>query len=188
MDNKLSIRFSEGKPKSILFAPLNKCKKLRKLNISYGLLKIKQSSEVIYPGCILDKSLSGEPIALNVVSKVNTRLKLLYRKNKFLTPQLRRLLYNPLIQPHFDYACSVWYPNLNKKFKTKLQTFQNKCIRFYLQLDNRALVGITEFRRINWLPVDYRYRQCLAANAFKFSDDRCPLYMKDVFDNQLYLS
>ena len=72
-------------------------------------------------------------------------------------------------------------PNL-QKFKTKLQTLQNKCVSFYLQLDNRAHVGITEFKKINWLPVDYRFRQCLAANVFKFFDDKCPLHMKDVFD------
>ena len=48
VDNKFSILFSEDKTKSIIFAPWNKCKKLRKLNISYGLLKIKQYSEIIY--------------------------------------------------------------------------------------------------------------------------------------------
>ena len=154
VDNKFSIHFGEDKTKSILFAPLNKCKKLCKLNISYGSLKIKQYSEVTYLGCILDESLSGESMALNVVSKINTRLKFLYRKGKFLSPQLRRLLCNALIQPHFDYACSVWYPNLNKKFKTKLQTLQNKCVRFCLQLDNKAHAGITEFKQINWLPVN----------------------------------
>ena len=78
VDNKLSIHFGEDKTKSILFAPLNKCKKLRKLNISYGSLKIKQYSEVTYLGFILNESLSGESMALNVVSKVNTRLKFLY--------------------------------------------------------------------------------------------------------------
>ena len=114
--------FGEDKTKSILFAPLNKYKKLCKINISYGSLKIKQYSEVTYLGCILDESLSGESMALNVVSKINIRLKFFYRKGKFLSPQLRRLLCNALIQPHFDYACSVWFPNLNKKFKTKLQT------------------------------------------------------------------
>ena len=50
VDNKLSIHFGEDKTKSILFASLNKCKKLRKLNISYGSLKIKQDSEVTYLG------------------------------------------------------------------------------------------------------------------------------------------
>ena len=83
VDNKLSIHFGEDKTKSIFFAPLNKCKKLRKLNISHGSWKIKQYSEVTYLGCILDESLSGESMALNVVSKINTRLKSLYRKNNF---------------------------------------------------------------------------------------------------------
>ena len=120
VDNKLSIHFGEDKTKSILFAPSNKCKKIRKLNISYGSLKIKQYSEVTYLVCILDESLSGESMAVNVASKINTPLKCLYRKNKFLSPQLRRLLCNALIQPHFDYVCSVCYPNPNKKAKTKL--------------------------------------------------------------------
>ena len=91
------------------------------------------------------------------------------------------------MQPHFDYACSVWYRNLNKKIKTKLQTLRNKCVHFRLQLDNKAHVGITEFKHINWLPINYRFRRCLAANVFKFFDDKCPVYMKDVF-NKLNLN
>ena len=91
------------------------------------------------------------------------------------------------MQPHFDYACSVWYRNLNKKIKTKLQTLRNKCVRFRLQLDNKTHIGITEFKHINWLPVNYRFRRCLAANVFKFFNDKCPVYMKDVF-NKLNLN
>ena len=51
--------------------------------------------------------MSGEPIALKVVSKISGKLKFLYRKNKFLTPELRRMLCNALIQSHFDYACTA---------------------------------------------------------------------------------
>ena len=80
-------------------------------------MKVKQYSEIIYLLCILDESLSRESMALNVVSKINTRLKFLYRKNKFLSPQSRRLLCNAHTQPHFDYACSIWYPNLNNHLK-----------------------------------------------------------------------
>ena len=49
--------------------------------------------------------MSGESMANKVMSKVNVRLKFLHQKNKYLTPNLRRLLCNALIQPHFDYAC-----------------------------------------------------------------------------------
>ena len=65
----------------------------------------------------MDETMSGEPMALKVINKINGKLKFLYRKNSFLTPGLRRMLCNALIQPHFDYACSVWYPNLNAKLK-----------------------------------------------------------------------
>ena len=65
--------FGEDKTKSILFAASNKYKKLCKINISYGSLKVKQYSEVTYLGCTLDESLSltGESMALNVVFKIS---------------------------------------------------------------------------------------------------------------------
>ena len=64
-------------------------------------------------------------MALKVINKINSRLKFLHRKNKFLTPVLSRLLFNALIQPHFDYASSAWYPNLTQKMKNKFQIMQN---------------------------------------------------------------
>ena len=88
-------------------------------------------------------------MGLLVLKKLNSKLKFLYRKNKFLSPPLRRLLCNAIIQPHFDYACIAWFPNLNQSIKNKLQTFQNKCIRFCLQLGNRTHIGIDEFKEIN---------------------------------------
>ena len=60
-------------------------------------------------------------MSLKVVNKINRKLKFLYRKNRFLRPELRRMLYNALIQPHFDYACPAWYPNLTEKIKKKKQ-------------------------------------------------------------------
>ena len=120
-------------------------------------------------------------MALSVLNKVNLKLKFLYRKNRFLTPALRRLLCNALIQPHFDYACSAWYPNLNKALKNKLQTAQNKCIRFCLLLGNRDHIGINELEKINWLNINDRFEQCIAVSVFKFFNDQCPAYMSDVF-------
>ena len=74
--------------------------------------------------------MSGESMANKVISKVNARLKFLHRKNKYLTPNLRRLLCNALIQPHFDYACSAWYPNLSKKTKTQNSNFAKQMHSF----------------------------------------------------------
>ena len=117
VDNKLSIHFSEDKTKSILFACQCKIRAIKNLNIKYQDIEIKQHSQVTYLGCIMDETMSGEPLALKVINKTSAKLKFLYQKISFLTPGLRRILCYALIQPHFDYACSAWYPNLNAKLK-----------------------------------------------------------------------
>ena len=181
LDNKLSIHFGEDKTKSILFASKMKVKKLDKLDITYKGIKIKQHSKVEYLGCVLDETLNGESMALHILNKVNTKLKFLYRKNKFLSPALRRLLCNAIIQPHFDYACSAWFPNVNLALKKKLQTTQNKCIRFCLQLGNRDHIGAKQFEEINWLNINDRFEQCVSVSIFKYFSNNSPLYMSEIF-------
>ena len=114
VDTKSSIHFGDDKTKSIPFASKQRAKNIRKLNIRYKEVNIKQQAQVTYLECLLDETMSGEPMALKVVNKINGILKFLYRANKFLTPELRRMLCNVLIQPHFDYASTAWYPNLTK--------------------------------------------------------------------------
>ena len=77
-------------------------KNIRQLNIKYKDINIKQHSEVTYLGCMLDKMMLGEPMALKVLNKINGKLKFLYRKNRYLSPELQRMLCSVLIQPHFD--------------------------------------------------------------------------------------
>ena len=121
-------------------------------------------------------------MALKVINTINSRLRFLYRINRFLSLPHCRLLCNSLIQPHFDYACSAWYPNLNKILKSKLQIIQNKCIRFCLNLNNRVHMGQKEFKQINWLPVNNHFKQIIRSiiKLFKFCNNMSLPYMNDV--------
>ena len=144
-------------------------KLVEKLDRRYKDIKIKQYKHVNYLGCMLDESMSGETMALRVTAKINSRLKFLCRKKRFLDVSLRRLPCIALIQPHFDYACtSAWYPNLSKKLKDKLQVTQNKCIRFCLKLKSREHISNENFHKMNWLPINQRFRQCVThSDLFK---------------------
>ena len=97
VDNKLSIHFGEDKTKSILFSSKRNLKLAEELDIRYKDIKIKQYKYVNYLGCMLDESMSGERMALRVIEKINSRLKLLYQKNRFLEVPFPRLLCNALI-------------------------------------------------------------------------------------------
>ena len=73
-------------------------------------INIRQYHTVTYLGCLFIETLSGESMALKIINKINSRHRFLHRKNGFLSPPLHRLLCDSLRQPHFDYACSAWYP------------------------------------------------------------------------------
>ena len=122
-------------------------------------------------------------MATHVINKVNSRLRFLYRQNKFLDIPLHRLLCNALIQPFFDYACNAWYPNLHKKLEKRLQDAQNKCIRFCLKLGDRISVKINEFEKINRLPIHDRVNQCTLSFMYKFHANNAPGYMNEVFSH-----
>ena len=136
-----------------------------------------------YLGCVVDETISGEPMALKFINKINGKSKFIYRKNSFLTPELRRMQCNALIQPYFDYSCSAWYCNLNVKYKKKkLQITQNKCIRFCLKLDKIHHISEEDFKTISWLSVDQRVQQSLNVTVFKCVNNACLYYMKEVFE------
>ena len=198
------------------------CSVLRIPNVKHFCLSpdiIKQHSRVTYLGCILDNILSGEDMAAKVLNTVNNGLKFLYRKQKFLSLSLRRLLCNALTVtvhssfvptfhffkkyvafctgfnlltlifmlpyiimdvPIFDYACAAWYPLLNKRQSKRIQIAQNKCIRYCLNLDNKAHIGTNEFLKINWLPTKKRVEQCICVNVFKFFNQMSPQYTAEI--------
>jgi len=55
---------------------------------------------------------------------------------QYLTQHTNTLLVMSLIQCHYDYACCIWHKGLYKVLKNKLQTTQNKLIRFVLDLES----------------------------------------------------
>ena len=72
-----------GMTKSILFASKFKKKNIKKLNTKYGDMQIKQHFKVKCLRCLMDEGMFGETMSLNVIHKLNNKLKLLYCKNVF---------------------------------------------------------------------------------------------------------
>ena len=124
ISNKLSLHL--GKTESILFGSKQRLKSQSQLNIKYNEYSIESKTSVKYLGATLDQSLSFETMARSVIQKSNARLKNVYRKSQYLTQHTKKLLIVSLIQCHFDYASSVWFPSLTQDLKHKLQVTQNK--------------------------------------------------------------
>ena len=100
-----------------------------------------------------------------------------YKQNKCETKiplnKLRRMLFNALIQSHFDYACSAWYQNLTEKKRKWKLLIQYK---LYKQ------ISLTEFSSIYWLPTSERVHQYESAVTFKFVNSNCPFYLNEILE------
>ncbi|CAL4126382.1 unnamed protein product, partial [Meganyctiphanes norvegica] len=117
IDNKLSLHL--GKTEAIIFGSKRKLSKIKSFEVKSGDVVINNVNKVKYLGLQIDNTLAGENIVMSIVKKVNSRLKFLYRYSDRLNFAARKTLCTALIQCHFDYSCSSWYPSLGKTLKKK---------------------------------------------------------------------
>jgi calcineurin-like phosphoesterase family protein len=97
----------------MLFGPKRKIRQIKNFYVKCYEHVITSTEVVKYLGVHIDKYLNFENIVSNIVSKVNGRLKFLYRNAKCLDPRSRKTLFETaLIQCYFDYSCSSWYSGL----------------------------------------------------------------------------
>ena len=134
-----------------------------------------------YLGVDLEQTLSGTAIVENILKKVNSRLKFLYRQAKYLNTRSRKLSTSALILCHFEYACSAWYSGIQKTMKHKRQILQNKTMRLALDLSPRTHLDITHFLKMQWLPVDVRVEQLNLNIMHRIVHGGAPCYLTESF-------
>ena len=170
-----------GKTEAILFGSKRKLKSAPVLDINCSGNKLENKTSVKYLGIELDQNLSGDCVAKSAISKIDKKLKFLYRNTKSFDLKTKRLLVSALIQCHFDYACSSWYSGISKYCKSKLQIMQNKSIRYMLNLSPRSHIGIQEFKKVDMLPVELRVKQLKLNHIFNVVHNSAPNYLSISF-------
>ena len=116
----------------------------------------------------------------SVIKKVNDKLKFLYRKSAFFDTNERKLLCSAWVNPHFEYACNAWYRSVNAKVKHKLQTAQNKMIRYLLNYGCRRHIGFSDFKKSNCLDINARVDYMSLNLMFNIFNNVAPSYMCDI--------
>merc|ERR1712055_984414 len=166
-----------GKTESIFFGSKKKFKNIESFEVRCGEEIIKHVNSVKYLGVQIDDNLGGSSIVSDLIRKVNNRLKFLYRYKNLLNFNSRKTLCTALIQCHFDYSCSSWFPGINKGLSDKLQVLQNRMIRFILNLNCRHHIGYKELKEAGFLKVSERVKQLKLGHIFRIKNKTCPSYM-----------
>jgi hypothetical protein len=179
VDNKLSLHL--GKTECILFGTKRKLAKIDKFNICCNGHTIESQNSVKYLGSVIDNDLSATSVVNNIVKKVNSKLKFLYRQRHCLNMNMRKTLCNSLVQCHFDYASSSWYSGISKKLKSRLQVTQNKVVRFICGYDYRTSLKVSDFCKIGWLTIENRVKQLRLNHVHNIFNNNCPSYLHNNF-------
>ena len=89
------------------------------------------------------------PITKHIFSKTFSILHSLKRLRNLFPPQLKRILVQTLIMPHFDY-CDIFFTHLNCDLSLKLQRAQNASLQFICNIHcfNHILPS---FSKLFWL-------------------------------------
>ena len=178
-ENKLPMHI--GKTECILFGSKRNLNKVKEFKIEYNGFTIMGQTSVKYLGVILEQTLSGELMAKGIIGKITKKLKFLYRYHNCFSQTLKTNLCSALLQCHFDYCSSSWYFNLSAKLKSRLQTTQNKIVRFVTGLTPRCHVGQRELSSIKYLNVSERISQLSLNHVFKIKTGCSPSYLKEMF-------
>ena len=88
---------------------------------------------------------------LDVLDKINSKLRLHHRQNKFLNKPIQRVLCHVMIERCFDSTCFMWYRSLQNDLQKRHQVSQNNFVSFCQQLEKKKLMGAAEFEETNWL-------------------------------------
>ena len=87
---------------------------------------------VRYVGIKIDEKLTFKEHANHVHRKITTNLNLISTNKNILPFAIRKLLYNAIIRPYFDYGAEIWGHNHIKS----MTTLQKKCIRHVIKARN----------------------------------------------------
>ena len=85
-----------------------------------------------------------------------------------------------LLKAHFDYHFNVWYRGLLKTMKTKMQTAQNKMIKFICDGGRRLHVDYNHFSKLNWLSVQRQVKYITLSTMFNVYVGNALKYILDV--------
>ncbi|KAK3927257.1 RNA-directed DNA polymerase from mobile element jockey, partial [Frankliniella fusca] len=142
--------------------------KLRLFGLSNSSLKVTTFPKIVVDGValdysptvndlgvIIDETLSWGPQLVSIGKKVLAALHGLRRHQQLLPPPIRKRLVEALIFPVFDY-CNTVCSNALVKPQLRLQSLQNSCARFVLNLKNDNSSMSPHINKLSWLKVSNR--------------------------------
>lgn len=127
-------------------------------------------------GLLMDCNLRFEKYINNIIHRSYFSLKLIYGIRHYLTLKIKLMLCESLVLSKFNYADTVYGPNLTSQYKRKIQTVQNSCLRLIFGV--RRLQRIShKLKNAGWLNMENRRIMHAAILFHKIIINKMPSYL-----------
>ena len=131
-------------------------------------------------GVEIDEHLNWEKHIECIASKVSSGIGALKKLKEFVNRDTLVLVYNALIQPHFDYCCEVW-DELGKGLSERLQKLQNRAARLIMNFKNEHGQSVLARTALGWTSLEERRSLMKAKLMYKTVNQLAPQRLCNIF-------
>ena len=140
-------------------------------NIDQQPVKRVKQSKVL--GVQIDEHLDWSKHIEFIASKVSSGNSAIKKAKEFVDRNTLVLIYNALVQPHFDYCCEVW-DVLGKTLSDRLQKLQNRATRIIMNFKNESGQSLLSRNSLGWTNLEERRAQIKAKLMYKSIKNLAP--------------
>lgn len=175
--NKLKLNVS--KTKCMVLGSTRNCQKFAEegCNLYINGSLIKCVTEIKYLGVVLDPQLNFSKHIDFLSKKLGKKIGFFYRVSQYLSVYAKKLVYNSIIFPHFNYCFSLLISctqdNINR-----LQILQNKAMRIVLGC-NRYTSTYDMLQTLKWLNIRQLIAKANIVTIYKIEHNYYPDYLSD---------
>ena len=170
--NKLSLNIA--KAEYLLIGSRPKIKRMDvQPTVKIDTCPIKRVKCAKMLGVEIDEHLNWEKHIECIASKVSSGIGALKKLKEFVNRDTLVLVYNALIQPHFDYCCEVW-DELGKGLSERLQKLQNRAARLIMNFKNEHGQSILARTALGWTSLEERRSLMKAKLMYKTVNQLAP--------------
>ena len=176
--NRLSLNIAKTE-----FMAIGSRQKIRdiddEITIKINEREINRVDSVKSLGVYIDNHLTWKKHVDKISKKIASAIGALKRFRPYITTNTAVQVYQALIQPHFDYCCSVW-DGLGETLSCKLQKLQNRAARVIMRANYDASAGIL-LDALHWDNLSLRREKLKAGLMFKTLKGNVPPYLQNMF-------
>ena len=134
---------------------------------------IKRVKHTRVLGVQVDEHLNWEKHIECIASKISSGIGAIRKLREFVDRNTLVLVYNALIQPHFDYCCEVW-DAIGKCLSERLEKLQNRAARLIMNFKNESGQSDLACNALGWISVEERRAQIKARLMYKTVNKLAP--------------